>query len=363
LFRNLGGCAASDDVPKALHYTVLFALMVLLVVMVVYQVIQLLLNFQTMWMELEKNRAAEAANRSRKSSSKNVRIEPLEKIREWLLEIHRWKREKTQWAKLRLWHEKALCIALVLFFPVYIILLGLIQVMSSKQILLYLYSAWICIPDTLPSFMYNFATTVYIGFPWMCLHPNNHILYRAALVLLLLSWALPLLFALYLAILPLCFLGTLVYLPLKSLGSARKHKVSHLSISAHSLRAGKVAMQIESCTVERDGIPKKTTLCITKQLQFRFGECTALMGPSGAGKTTLMDVLQRKVNATGKVTYPAFFNSEEIEWSDWSFCRRKHIGFVPQDDNLFKDLTVLENLHCFLSSRRPVSTLCVGRFF
>ncbi|MDD4310799.1 MAG: ATP-binding cassette domain-containing protein, partial [Candidatus Cloacimonetes bacterium] len=69
------------------------------------------------------------------------------------------------------------------------------------------------------------------------------------------------------------------------------------------------------------------------------GSMMAIMGPSGSGKTTLLQVLLGDIKAThSKIT---------IDGMD--FCSnfaffQKHIGYVPQDDLLFPNLTVYENL-------------------
>ncbi|KAJ3413486.1 hypothetical protein HDV05_007931 [Chytridiales sp. JEL 0842] len=67
------------------------------------------------------------------------------------------------------------------------------------------------------------------------------------------------------------------------------------------------------------------------------GRMTAIMGPSGAGKTTFMNVLMGKVNRTGgELT----INSVPAEMHEF----RKVIGYVPQEDTMLRELTVLENL-------------------
>ncbi|KAF2667007.1 ABC-2 type transporter family protein [Microthyrium microscopicum] len=69
------------------------------------------------------------------------------------------------------------------------------------------------------------------------------------------------------------------------------------------------------------------------------GELMAIMGASGAGKTTFLDVLARK-NKRG-TTYGEFFiNGETIADDDF----RKVIGFVDQDDTLLPTLTVHETI-------------------
>lgn len=69
------------------------------------------------------------------------------------------------------------------------------------------------------------------------------------------------------------------------------------------------------------------------------GSMMAIMGPSGSGKTTLLQVLLGDVKATHSKIY-----IDGLDFSaNFSFYQ-KHIGYVPQDDLLFPNLTVFENL-------------------
>ncbi|RKO90120.1 P-loop containing nucleoside triphosphate hydrolase protein [Blyttiomyces helicus] len=67
------------------------------------------------------------------------------------------------------------------------------------------------------------------------------------------------------------------------------------------------------------------------------GKMTAIMGPSGAGKTTAMNVLMGKVARTGG---RLFINDQEEEMQKF----RKIIGYVPQEDIMLRELTVRENV-------------------
>ncbi|KAJ3039199.1 hypothetical protein HDV00_012522 [Rhizophlyctis rosea] len=71
--------------------------------------------------------------------------------------------------------------------------------------------------------------------------------------------------------------------------------------------------------------------------EIRCGTLTAIMGPSGAGKTTFMSVLMGKVARTeGKL----FINGREGEMSKF----KKIIGYVPQEDVMLREMTVRENI-------------------
>lgn len=81
---------------------------------------------------------------------------------------------------------------------------------------------------------------------------------------------------------------------------------------------------------------------------FRRGRLCAVMGPSGAGKTTFITVLLNKVRRTsGRV----FVNGKQRDLSDY----RKKIGYVPQSDILLGTETVREALFHSAITRLPNS--------
>lgn len=69
------------------------------------------------------------------------------------------------------------------------------------------------------------------------------------------------------------------------------------------------------------------------------GQITAIMGASGAGKTTFLDILARK-NKRGAIHGDFYVNGERI--SDQDF--RDMIGFVDQEDTMLPTLTVHETI-------------------
>lgn len=85
--------------------------------------------------------------------------------------------------------------------------------------------------------------------------------------------------------------------------------------------------------------------------EFAPSRCVAIMGPSGAGKTTFLNVL------TGKATYgkpggKIFVNQKEIDTKSI----KSVMGFVPQDDIVHDELTVREQIQFSARLRNKVGT-------
>ncbi|XP_071719365.1 putative white-brown complex homolog protein 30 [Rutidosis leptorrhynchoides] len=94
--------------------------------------------------------------------------------------------------------------------------------------------------------------------------------------------------------------------------------------------------------------------CIMRSVSGKLmpGRISAVMGPSGAGKTTFLSAL------TGKITGCTMSGMILVNGKNESIhCYKKIVGFVPQDDIVHGDLTVEENLRfsarCRLSSDLP----------
>lgn len=78
------------------------------------------------------------------------------------------------------------------------------------------------------------------------------------------------------------------------------------------------------------------------------GQITAIMGASGAGKTTFLDILARK-NKRGAVQGNFFVNGEKISDNDY----KSMIGFVDQEDTMLPTLTVHETIQTSALLRLP----------
>lgn len=69
------------------------------------------------------------------------------------------------------------------------------------------------------------------------------------------------------------------------------------------------------------------------------GQITAIMGASGAGKTTFLDLLARK-NKRGTVQGNFYVNGEKVDDTDF----KSMVGFVDQEDTMLPTLTVHETI-------------------
>ena len=95
-------------------------------------------------------------------------------------------------------------------------------------------------------------------------------------------------------------------------------------------------------------LPSGKTLLDDISFSVYPGEVVALMGPSGAGKTALLECLTGKRQPTkGKV----YLNGESLH-KNWSTFRHS-IGYVPQEDVMHRDLTVYETLYFAAKMRLP----------
>ncbi|MCY9694785.1 ABC transporter ATP-binding protein [Paenibacillus alginolyticus] len=76
-------------------------------------------------------------------------------------------------------------------------------------------------------------------------------------------------------------------------------------------------------------------------LEVTPGEITVLLGRNGAGKTTtLRSIMGLNPISQGSIT----FKGERIERLPTYAIARKGIGYVPEDQGIFADLTVQENM-------------------
>jgi branched-chain amino acid transport system ATP-binding protein len=85
----------------------------------------------------------------------------------------------------------------------------------------------------------------------------------------------------------------------------------------------------------------KLTILHGVNLHVAEGEVVSILGPNGAGKSTLMKTIAGHLPASrGQVG----FRGERIDGKGPFHVASRGIGYVPQDNNVFGEMTVLENL-------------------
>ena len=95
-------------------------------------------------------------------------------------------------------------------------------------------------------------------------------------------------------------------------------------------------------------LPSGKTLLDDISFSVYPGEVVALMGPSGAGKTALLECLTgQRIPTKGKI----YLNGRSLHKYWDSF--RHSIGYVPQEDVMHRDLTVYETLYFAAKMRLP----------
>ena len=82
----------------------------------------------------------------------------------------------------------------------------------------------------------------------------------------------------------------------------------------------------------------------------RQGESVGLLGPNGAGKTTAFYCITGQLSATrGQI----FLNSQDITHLPFYQRARLHIGYLPQENSVFRGLTVEQNIMAILEVVEP----------
>ncbi|MBO4672127.1 MAG: LPS export ABC transporter ATP-binding protein [Alphaproteobacteria bacterium] len=82
----------------------------------------------------------------------------------------------------------------------------------------------------------------------------------------------------------------------------------------------------------------------------RQGESVGLLGPNGAGKTTAFYCITGQLNSTsGQI----FLNSQDITHLPFYQRARLHIGYLPQENSVFRGLSVEQNIMAILEVVEP----------
>ena len=117
---------------------------------------------------------------------------------------------------------------------------------------------------------------------------------------------------------------------------------------------GEIALQAKNLSVVVKNTKTKKPFTLLNDINFTIhpGEFVGLMGPSGSGKTTLLTAL----NGYQKPTSGTSFLNEHNIYEQYDLFRG-NIGYVPQNDIIFTQLTVYEALYYTAKLRLPSDTL------
>jgi lipopolysaccharide export system ATP-binding protein len=87
---------------------------------------------------------------------------------------------------------------------------------------------------------------------------------------------------------------------------------------------------------------------VVLDIQLRKGEIVGLLGPNGAGKTTSFYMIVGLVRPnSGRVV----FNGEEVTGKPMYQRARMGMGYLPQEESIFRKLTVEENILAILETQ------------
>jgi len=138
-------------------------------------------------------------------------------------------------------------------------------------------------------------------------------------------------------------------------GDTTASNAAHRRLLLPSVPVVDIAFQGLSVVVDGNagGSDSKRIILDDASGEFPSGSVTAVMGPSGAGKTTLVDAILGNVSCTsGAFT----INNKPIKTNLLSSLPAGSIGYVPQQDILMDSLTVREVLEYAVSVRLSSSS-------
>lgn len=105
-------------------------------------------------------------------------------------------------------------------------------------------------------------------------------------------------------------------------------------------------MIIEFQEVTKTFIQGDTRKDVIKNLNLKIKDnsSTLIIGPAGAGKSTLISLASLMLEPTSGKLFINNKNTSDLMEDDKSFLRRKEIGIIYQRDNLFPFLNLVENV-------------------
>ena len=125
--------------------------------------------------------------------------------------------------------------------------------------------------------------------------------------------------------------------------------------SSDCIHVGTNSQRNASCLLEAHGLVKAyggRTVVNQVNLSVRQGEIVGLLGPNGAGKTTSFYMIAGLIPPdSGKVS----FYGKDISTLPMHKRARLGMGYLPQEESIFRQLTVEQNLYAVLETRKDLS--------
>lgn len=108
---------------------------------------------------------------------------------------------------------------------------------------------------------------------------------------------------------------------------------------------------LELNDIKKDYVSGSTTVCALKGINLRFRDCefVSILGQSGCGKTTMLNIIGGLDKYTSGDLKINGVSTKNYKDRDWDFYRNNSIGFVFQSYNLIPHQTVLSNVELALT--------------
>src|SRR5947209_5925522 len=103
---------------------------------------------------------------------------------------------------------------------------------------------------------------------------------------------------------------------------------------------------IETLHLEKEYLMGKITVKALKRIHIKIspGEMVCIMGPSGTGKTTLLNLMGLLDTPTGGDILIHGMPTKNLSYPEMAKLRARFLGFIFQSFNLFPVLNAFENI-------------------